>query len=307
MKRETIIFVSLCIALLISGCSTQQAKQIDYISAETAKSVVLEAVGATAEESRATTVGMDTRGGMDYYQVKFTANGESYIYDVDALSGVIIDYRQITESSKDITGQVPTEDSLVTDADTFSSATVPLMQSVSSLETNGDAVISVSPPQVPAQGAQSTMISVEEAKRKALAHAGLSSDKVTFVKSRLERDNGTQTYDIEFYSSSFVEYDYEIDPYTGEILSFDFDAEYYTPPSSGSNGAGTITKDEAKHKALAQVPGATLDHIAEFKTDYDDGRLEYEGKIYYNGMEYEFEIDGYSGAIRSWDAEPIYD
>ena len=38
----------------------------------------------------------------------------------------------------------------------------------------------------------------------------------------------------------------------------------------------------------------------------DDGRVEYEGKIVYGGMEYEFEIDGYSGAIRSWEAEPVH-
>ena len=55
------------------------------------------------------------------------------------------------------------------------------------------------------------------------------------------------------------------------------------------------------------VPGATAADIREFETDHDDGRLEYEGKIYYNKMEYEFEIDGYSGAIRDWDVESIFD
>ena len=51
------------------------------------------------------------------------------------------------------------------------------------------------------------------------------------------------------------------------------------------------------------MPGATVDDIRGFETDYDDGRLEYEGRIIYDGIEYEFEIDGYSGAIRSWEAE----
>lgn len=31
----------------------------------------------------------------------------------------------------------------------------------------------------------------------------------------------------------------------------------------------------------------------------------YEGKIIYNGMEYESEIDGYSGVIRGWEAEAV--
>ena len=33
--------------------------------------------------------------------------------------------------------------------------------------------------------------------------------------------------------------------------------------------------------------------------------MEYEGKILYNGMEYEFEIDAYSCAFRGWEAECV--
>ena len=54
------------------------------------------------------------------------------------------------------------------------------------------------------------------------------------------------------------------------------------------------------------MPGASVNDIWEFEMDMDDGRLEYEGTIYYSNMEYEFTIDGYSGAIRSWEAESIY-
>ena len=65
--------------------------------------------------------------------------------------------------------------------------------------------------------------------------------------------------------------------------------------------------DQAKQIALAQVPGASTGDIREFEVDHDDGRLEYEGTILYGEMEYEFEIDGYSGAIRSWEVESIHD
>ena len=74
----------------------------------------------------------------------------------------------------------------------------------------------------------------------------------------------------------------------------------YTPPAEGTT---TITADQAKEIALAKVPGATVNDIYEFELDRDDGRLEYEGTIWYNGTEYEFTIDGYSGAIREWDTE----
>ena len=43
------------------------------------------------------------------------------------------------------------------------------------------------------------------------------------------------------------------------------------------------------------------------RLERDDGRELYEGTIVYNGMKYEFEVDAYSGAIREWDAESVYD
>ena len=156
-----------------------------------------------------------------------------------------------------------------------------------------------------------TMISEEEAKQIALSHAGFTSDQVTFIKSGLDRDNGRLNYDVEFYTHDKKEYDYGIDPYSGEVLDVDYDAEYYTHSDSADGSQGTttgnsITSDEAKKIALAKVPGATDSDIREFKSDYDNGRLEYEGKIYYEKKEYEFEIDGNTGEILEWDVEPIY-
>ena len=66
-----------------------------------------------------------------------------------------------------------------------------------------------------------------------------------------------------------------------------------------------LTEQKAKELALGQVPGAAESDIYGFKVDHDDGRTVYEGKIVYNGMEYEFEIDAFSGAIRGWEAEPL--
>lgn len=145
-------------------------------------------------------------------------------------------------------------------------------------------------------------LTAEDAKAKALAHAGLAETDVTFIKAELDRDDGRLVYDVEFYTADYKEYDYEIDAATGEVVSYDYDAEDYAPPAA----SGAISAEDAKALALAQVPGASASDIREFETDRDDGRVEYEGKIVYGGMEYEFEIDGYSGAIRSWDAEPVH-
>jgi len=156
-----------------------------------------------------------------------------------------------------------------------------------------------------------TVISEEAAKEAALTHAGLSAEEVTFTKCKLEYDDGRQIYDVEFITSDYQEYDYEIDAQTGTVLSYDYDATHHEDKhhasSTGGNSGNIISADRAKEIALAQVPGATIDNIVEFEMDSDDGRTEYEGKIIYDGIEYEFEIDAYNETIRSWDAESIYE
>lgn len=163
--------------------------------------------------------------------------------------------------------------SLVTDADTFSG-----------------------------EGAAAGLLSLEDAKSKALAHAGLTAGEVTFIKGELEREDGRQVYEIEFYTNSYEEYEYDIDACTGEILSFDKDADHLSP----STGAQEVTRDRAREIALEKVPGASASHVVKLKEDRDDGRKIYEVEIVYNGMEYEFEIDAATGTILEFDSEPIH-
>lgn len=153
-------------------------------------------------------------------------------------------------------------------------------------------------------GAAADLITADTAKSNALAHAGLSSDQVTFVESKLGYEDGRQVYEVEFYTSDYREYDYEIDAYTGEVVSFDYDKENIITPYTPSGNDSAITEAKARELALAKVPGATASDIKEFKMDYDDGRTEYEGKIIYGGIEYEFEIDASTGAFLDWEAEP---
>ena len=154
----------------------------------------------------------------------------------------------------------------------------------------------------------SAAISTEQAKQIALSHAGLSSSQVSFIRSKLDWEDGRRVYEVEFYNTSnYTEYDYEIDASSGDILSYDHEAEYYQRPSTGtgsSGGSAAISTEQAKQIALARVPGATDIRI---HLDRDDGRLEYEGSIYYGSWEYEFTIDATTGAIREWERDSIYD
>lgn len=75
---------------------------------------------------------------------------------------------------------------------------------------------------------------------------------------------------------------------------------------SGQQGeAAYIGADQARQLALAKVPGAAAGDIVEFEAEIENGRTEYEGKIIYNDMEYEFEIDGVSGQFLGWEEEPV--
>ena len=159
----------------------------------------------------------------------------------------------------------------------------------------------------PGQTTSDGLITEETAKSKALSHAGLRADQVTFIRSHLDYDDGRQVYDVEFYTADYTEYDYEIDARTGEVLSFDYDAEYYQPTRPSGDASSYIGLDEAKRIALSHVSGAAEANIRSAHLDYDDGRAEYEIEIIYGTTEYDFEIDAVSGAVISQDMDSIYD
>lgn len=175
----------------------------------------------------------------------------------------------------------------------------------------------VTPPAIKPSAAPVTKpaaVTLEQAKQTALNHAGKAASEVTFIKAHKDLDNDRWEYEIEFIASSengYVEYDYEIDAATGKILTYDYDAEDHVPVSSGNagsnSGSTSVSEASAKKTALARIPGATTANLYEFKRDFDDGRWQYEGKIIYREMAYEFTIDASSGAILEWDVESIYD
>lgn len=155
-------------------------------------------------------------------------------------------------------------------------------------------------------------IGIEKANEIAISHAGLSSGSVSFVKAKLDTEDGVNVYDIEFYSGN-VEYDYEINAATGAIVSFDQDIENYeiptqpaaptqAQPAAPTQAASVISVDKAKQIALshAGVSGASFKKV---KLDKDDGVRVYEIEFKVGNVEYEYDIDASSGAIISSSSE----
>lgn len=66
--------------------------------------------------------------------------------------------------------------------------------------------------------------------------------------------------------------------------------------------SGGISVQEAKEIAAKKV-GISVNQVAKIKLDYENGVKVYEGKIYNNGYEYEFDIDVRTGKIIKWKVE----
>lgn len=157
--------------------------------------------------------------------------------------------------------------------------------------------------EISAAAASTTQITEAAAKEIALKHAGLTESEVTFIKAKLDYDDGRTEYDIEFYVGN-KEYDYEIDAYTGEIRSYDYDIESYTAQSAQSSNSSYITVDEAKTIALNKA-GLSASEVTftKAKLDYDDGQTVYEIEFHVGRVEHEFEINAVTGDIMEYDVD----
>ena len=186
------------------------------------------------------------------------------------------------------------------------------------------------------QNAQLSPIGLDEAKLAAIEAAGINLSDVVIEEIELEEKGGQKYYSVDFEVKG-RDYEFIIDALTGQIISSNIPSSVQISEADASQAkqadapkekaepqpaaepnasdsapkaekpVASVSEAEAKKIALAQVPGAKESDIRGFKVDYDDGRVEYEGEIIYNEMEYEFEIDGHSGAIRDWDVESVYD
>ena len=255
---------------LLTACGSRTASSAaDYIGIDAAKEAALAAAGADAGQVQFENAGLDNQNGTFFYQVIFTENGTTYEYDIDALTGVVIE-----ETIRQGAGQTPAaaESSAETPAETAAAET---------------------------SRASGAAIDSDYAFSAALSHAGLDASDAVFYKVEPDFDDGMEVYEVEFVTADGTEYDYTIRADDGSILSFDQDAEASFPLSRGDS---LIEESQARQAVLDRVPGAQADDIR-IRLKEDDGRMEYEGSLFYDGMFYEFTIDAYSGGLIEWEAE----
>ncbi len=161
------------------------------------------------------------------------------------------------------------------------------------------------------------IISADDAKKVALAHAGVGAEKAFFEKTELDRDDGRYVYEIEFRVGT-TEYEYEINAQNSVIIDFEKEQERNTDDKANQNKepsseAGSqavagekISLQKAKEIALVHA-GLSADQVSFYKAelDRDDGRYVYEIEFIYDNFDYEYEIDAVSGKITDSEKEKI--
>lgn len=291
MKHKLLLTgTALMLAAALTGCSNtptanqpqSSQQQAVYISIEQAQETALDAAKIDTADADISSATLSEVAGVTCYKVKFTSGDHAYSYSINAENGEVLEM----SSQEQSTSAASTDE----DTQTVAPSAVP------STDTST----------APAQTAPNTNTStgaVDEAKAQeiALAHAGIKAADAAITKSKLDYDDGRQVYEIEWYANG-AKYDYEVAVATGEIINSGYEAKTVV----GTGNSATVSEVTAKQTALARVSGAMEKDIYEWKLDYDDGRPEYEGKIIYDGSEYEFTIDATAGTITGWDAEVIH-
>lgn len=275
-------------ALSLAACGgSQTASTADYIGIDAAKEAALSDAGVSADGAEFSTAGLDSRNGVFYYAVDFTENGVNYEYDIDALTGVVIERAKTPAAG----GQGEAGAETAAASETAAPAG----------ETAAQVPASTSP-----AGSQGTgrggPITEAEARAIALSQAGLTEADVRFIESKKDRHDGQSVFEVEFDALTGEEYSYDIREADGAIVSYDYDSD--RKPSANSSGSGMLSEDQIRETVLSRVPGASAADVRLW-LDEDDDRYQYEGQLIWDGMEYEFKIDAYSGSVLEWEADML--
>ena len=277
-------------ALSLAACGgSQTASTADYIGIDAAKEAALSDAGVSADRAEFSTAGLDSRNGVFYYAVDFTENGVNYEYDIDALTGVVIERAKTPAAGGPSAGEAGAETAAA------SETAAPAGESAAQVPA------STSP-----AGSQGTgsggSITEAEARAIALSQAGLTEADVRFIESKKDRHDGQSVFEVEFDALTGEEYSYDIREADGAIVSYDYDSD--RKPSANSSGSGMLSEDQIRETVLSRVPGASAADVRLW-LDEDDDRYQYEGQLIWDGMEYEFKIDAYSGSVLEWEADTL--
>ena len=265
------------------------------IGESAAKEIAFTDAGISAEQVQYLWSKMDYDDGKAVYDVEFVVNGVEYDYEIDAVSGTILSVDQEADNYRAANQTAGTQAASQTSGNAASQKTT--VQSNSTAQTANQG--STAP--------QNNYIGEQAAQDAALAHAGVSAQNVSFVRTKLDFDNGRWEYEVEFYDQG-TEYDYSIDAVTGEVLGYDYDAEYYTANNNTAAmqtaPGAQISAEDAKAIALAHAGVSAQDaQRMEMGFDNEHGRAVYEFEWRVGWTEYSCDVDANTGEVVGYSSE----
>lgn len=235
-----------------------------------AKEIALAQAGLSESDTTALFVKWDQKNGGLLYEVEFYAGGYEYNYEIDGYTGAVLDWDKETDG-KGVIGGADGPTAIIT----------------------------------------AEYISPEEAKAAALAHAGLTERAVKYCNAWVEYEDGhPECYEVEFEGSG-VQYKYEIGLYDGAVLDCERETHgSFTGTSDASKTekqgkvSASLSENDAKAVALSHS-GAAESQTSKWKIDLEeeDGRPVYEVEFKAGNMEYQYKIDGVTGAVLSYECD----
>lgn len=265
------------------------------IGESAAKEIAFTDAGISAEQVQYLWSKMDYDDGKAVYDVEFVVNGVEYDYEIDAVSGTILSVDQEADNYRAANQTAGTQAASQTSGNAASQKTTAQSNSTAQTANQG----STAP--------QNNYIGEQAAQDAALAHAGVSAQNVSFVRTKLDWDNGRWQYEVEFYDQG-TEYDYSIDAVTGEVLGYDYDAEYYTANNNTAAmqtaPGAQISAEDAKAIALAHAGVSAQDaQRMEMGFDNEYGRSVYEFEWHVGWTEYSCDVDANTGEVVGYSSE----
>lgn len=146
-------------------------------------------------------------------------------------------------------------------------------------------------------------VSRDKAVEIALNHAGLGKEEISKLQTERDQEEGRDLYEIAFQTEK-RKYEYDICMQDGTISKMQFETkkEHIHHDKNGEK----LTEKEAEKIALEMIEGANEKDIRMEKEE-EDGITIYDGKIIYEDIKYEFEMDAVSGEILNWEQESVLD
>lgn len=285
-KKASAVLAGTLLAAGLTACGgTGGTAAAGDVTETEAASIAMEHAGVKEDDALSLRVSQEEEDGVAVYDVEFATADRRYHCDVVRSSGEVLNFSYNAVTSGD------------DQADDGAAA-----QTSGTQESSASAAQTDNASAADAQQSTASSGAIDEAQARSIAleHAGVAESDAKFYRVERDSDDGRAVYEVEFYSGN-TEYDYEISAETGEILSYDSDIEGWAAQSGNAEGSA-VTLEQARALVAERIPGVSADSV-QIEQDREDGRDIYEGEVYYDRTEYEFEIDASTGSFIKWSVD----